>query len=312
MNLQKRRGGLLLLLVIVLCLLQFSAAAALAGSWRLDAPADQMLPRNLRLSAAALLAESPTEPGSLAALRISGSAQPSQAGMDGLYQRLRAETPGPIYLVDLREESHGFFAGAAISWHEEHNWGNRGRTIRAAQDDEQQRLSALQGTIEAVPLGREDSARLEAQELQAPAALSEEAAAVRAGFRYVRFTATDQCWPEVAVVDDFLRFYQALPPQPVWLHFHCQAGHGRTTSFMVLYDILRNPQLPLESIVLRQHLLGGTDLLAEAAGQDWLAVENRRKAKFLRLFYRYVQAEQAQGFALSWSEWLAQPQLENS
>jgi len=303
------RKKLMFLFVTVVCLLHLLTAETFAGSWRLDSPAEELLPRNLRLSSDDLAAEAPILKSGLAVLCISGSAQPSQPGLQSLYQRLRAETALPIYLVDLREESHGFFAEAAISWYEDHNWGNRGKTASASLQDEKQMLHAIAGTVRAVPLGREDTALFAAQELQAETAITEECAATAAGFRYIRFTATDQCWPDCAVVDDFLHFYKSLPSQPVWIHFHCQAGHGRTTIFMVLYDILRNPQLSLDNIVLRQQLLGGTDLLFEPGGMDWLAVENRRRAEFLRLFYRYVQEEQMQGFPLDWSDWLAQQSL---
>jgi len=67
--------------------------------------------------------------------------------------------------------------------------------------------------------------------------------------------------------------------------------------------------VPLETIVLRQKLLGGADLLAQAEGSDWLAVESRRRVGLLHLFYRYIQAEKDSGFAVSWSSWLEKQAL---
>ena len=80
---------------------------------------------------------------------------------------------------------------------------------------------------------------------------------------------------------------------------------------MVLYDILQNPELPLETIVRREQLLGGTYLLAEPDGTDWLSVETRRKAQNLRLFYRYVHQKKPQQFPVPWTNWLAAQAIDN-
>jgi len=294
------------LIMLYMC---FSLQTAFAGVWRLDAPAEQTWPRSFRMAKDDFPTEEAEMKAGLASLDISGSAQPSLLGLQNLYRFLQDKVSGPIYLVDLREESHGFFAGAAVSWYENHNWANRGKSNALTLADENERMAALTGTIEAVPLGLEDKALWNEAVLEDSTGMTEEIAAKRAGFQYVRFTATDQCWPEPSVVDAFVAFYRSLPQKSVWLHFHCQAGHGRTTIFMALYDMLRNPQVPLETIVLRQKLLGGADLLAQAEGSDWLAVESRRRVGLLHLFYRYIQAEKDSGFAVSWSSWLEKQAL---
>jgi hypothetical protein len=295
---------LMVCLFIGILYVAFSLQVAFAGVWRLDAPAESNWPRSFRMAADDLSTDGTEISDGLASLNISGSAQPSVLGLQNLYRFLEDKVSGPIYIVDLREESHGFFAGAAVSWYENHNWANRGKSNEASLGDENERMASLTGTIEAVPLGIEDKASWNEAVLEGSTGITEEQAAKRAGFQYVRFTATDQCWPEPAVVDAFVEFYRLLPKEPIWLHFHCQAGHGRTTIFMALYDILKNPRVPLETIVLRQRLLGGVDLFAQAEGADWLAVESRRKVAFLYLFHRYVAEEKDNGFAVPWSLWL--------
>ena len=38
-----------------------------------------------------------------------------------------------------------------------------------------------------------------------------------------------------------------------WLHFHCKQGIGRTTTFMIMYDIMKNAkEVSLDDIVKRQ------------------------------------------------------------
>lgn len=39
--------------------------------------------------------------------------------------------------------------------------------------------------------------------------------------------------------------------------FHCEAGEGRTTAYMAMYDMMKNPDVSLKDILYRQHLLGG-------------------------------------------------------
>lgn len=73
---------------------------------------------------------------------------------------------------------------------------------------------------------------------------------------YVRFTATDHLWPDAGEIERFRRFAANLP-KDAWLHFHCVAGEGRTTAFMTMYDMLKNPDVPYEDIVLRQLRIGG-------------------------------------------------------
>ena len=94
MNIQQRPCSLHLLLAIILCLLYFFTEPALAGSWRLDAPGQEVLPRNLRLSSDDFTAEDPSLKNGLLQLHISGSAQPSAAGFAALY--------GAVYLLTAR------------------------------------------------------------------------------------------------------------------------------------------------------------------------------------------------------------------
>lgn len=236
----------------------------------------------------------------------SASAQPSLKSLPLLYDVLKSETLSktPIYIVDLRQESHGFANGVPVSWYEEHNHANFGKSVNEIDQDEVDKLKSILGKqTEFLPLGKHDEAAFSKLTMLIDNVQNERHAAESTGFKYIRFAAADMVFPDPAVVDDFIKFYLSLP-QKHWLHFHCHAGHGRTTTFLVFYDILTYPDLSLEEIVQRQHSLGGSDLLAVGGGDDWYSEKNRERAEKLRQFYRYVKEERASNFTISWNDWL--------
>ena len=94
--------------IIFAVTLIFSRASA-EGLWRLDGDLKPELPRNFRI---------------FDDLKISASGQPSTSGLVFLYNELRQHTNGKIYIVDLREESHGFANGFPVSYYTEKNLAN--------------------------------------------------------------------------------------------------------------------------------------------------------------------------------------------
>jgi hypothetical protein len=105
-------------------------------------------------------------------------------------------------------------------------------------------------------------------------------------------------------VDRFIVAVRAFP-EKAWAHFHCEAGLGRTTTFMVLYEMLRNAtRVSLEDIVRRQKLLGyDYDVLRPAGPGNWKAPYMEDRMAFVRAFYNYARAN-PNGRPQIWSEWL--------
>ncbi len=286
--------------------------------WRIDADDVQGLPRNFRTMEDEFHAPYkkdmddsyvPTREG-LERLCASGSGEFSESGLQSLLEALAERTQMAICIVDLREESHGFFDGIAVSWYGERDWGNVGLTQEEALADEAERIHAAAGQMTAVAhLGGEKNP-LDEHEIFVEEAQTEKELVEAAGLRYKRITATDHIWPSPAAVDEFVQFYKSLP-EDIWLHFHCQAGEGRTTEFLAMYDILKNPTVPLQDILYRQCLLGGS-YVAHVEPEDstyWKVPYYVEKAKHIALFYRYVQENESAGFAVSWSDWLAAHEL---
>jgi len=275
--------------------------------WDIDLKLANALPRNFRTTDDPLKAskgETPATTG-LSDLRASGSGEFTPEGL----KLLLARTRGPMTVFDLRQETHIFVNALPVSWYASRDWANVGRSQRAIDADEDSRVESLKPGIEidirpgeAVKKGNANSA--ERQRVTVKRANTERDIVGGAGASYVRLTVTDHARPLDAEVDRFVLAVRALP-QDAWAHFHCEAGRGRTTTFMVLYDILRNAnRVSLEDIVRRQKILGyDYDVLQPAPTGNWKAPYTADRAAFVRAFYDYARAN-PNGRPQLWSEWL--------
>lgn len=231
-------------------------------------------------------------------LRIAGGGQPSKTTLAHLHEQLGLSIDTPLWVIDLRQESHGYLNEDAVSWHGVANAANRGKAAESVERDEQQRLAeAIDTNVQAVPMGHYDEAHIPYTFAEAVTGFATERHIARkSGLGYVRIAATDMRWPEPQAIDDFVRFYRSLPQEHGWLYFHCQAGQGRTTTFMVLYEILERPDCTADEAIAHQRTLGGADLSSGARYEG------------ICRFAQYVRANRATDFAQSWSDWLsAQP-----
>lgn len=273
--------------------------------WRYEGTGTGGLPKRFRTAQYPLTkaAWTPSTEG-LATLRVSGSANPGRNEFKPLLQTLQtAAGRGPVYIVDLRQESHGYLDNESVSWYGKDNRANVGLSTAAILQDEARRLAAAQGkTVTATAFGW---GKPQGNKTFTVTSTETEAAAVQAaGGRYVRFTLTDMLAPQPDQVDAFLKFYKHLP-KDAWLHFHCQAGMGRTTTFMTMADMLRNAdRVPVEDIAARQYLLKGVNLLegGKRDSDDWHDLAAVDRARFIKYFYDYVQAYPK--LNKSWSSWL--------
>ncbi|MBQ6298347.1 MAG: hypothetical protein IJK81_11820 [Selenomonadaceae bacterium] len=301
-------------LILFLSASIFSVASAkkIPDTWRLDGNASAEL-RNFRLMKDdwqnTLRGKEPTRQG-LEELHASAGAQPSLAALATLYDKIHTLEPdAKIFMVDLRQESHGFANSLPVSWYSNHNAANAGKTTAEVEKIEREQIKNLRGVETTFkPLGKSDTKMFKPITIIPRVVQTEDDASEQVGFTYVRFAAADMQFPAPEIVDDFIIFVANLPENS-WLHFHCHAGHGRTTTFLVMYDIMKNPDLSLEEICKRQYLLGGTNLLLEPEGDDWGAIKARDRAKKIRLFYDFVQGTRAEQIGLQWSEWLKENKL---
>lgn len=241
---------------------------------------------------------SPSHVG-LKSLKASGSAQFSAVGLTAIKARIPARE---ITIVDLRQESHGFLEGLPVSWWGKNNAANKGLNTREVEEEENDHLHQLRhkGATDAKVVHHEHKSSLE---LSTRGAMNEAQLAHELGLGYRRFAVTDEHRPTNETVDEFVSFARHLGPDH-WLHFHCMAGHGRTTTFLVMYDCMKNAkQVSLADIVRRQEQLGGVNVLAvEHHGKVEHHLQDR--ANFVRQFYEYCR-ENNDHYRTSWTDWLA-------
>jgi hypothetical protein len=142
-----------------------------------------------------------------------------------------------------------------------------------------------------------------------PKYLTEKECVEYLGARYHRIAVTDINRPEDSDVDEFVKFFKKLKKKEKrkgekhWLHFHCLAGQGRTTTFMSMSEMLQTSGPYMQSfkgILDNQHKVGGADLL-----NMWYAPSHVGWVNFLENFYEYAK-DKKNGYRSGalWSEWV--------
>lgn len=271
-----------------------------------DVSADAVMPRNFRTTdtICAFLenSKSTIDTKGLIGLCAVGSAEFSEAGLSWLKRRFGDS----LIIVDLRQESHGFVNGAAVTWYARNNWVNLGKAHEEALRDENIRLNTLARDKvirvydgKAVKHGVEDSGKF----VEIERVRSEQELAGQYNIRYFRLTVPDHMRPSDEEVDRFVAFVRNLGDGD-WLHFHCRAGMGRTTTFLVMYDMLRNAdKVSLDDIIARQAAVPPNYYLFKSREGSPQRGMYEDRTKFVKLFYEYAKAFCA-GEKANWTEWL--------
>lgn len=129
---------------------------------------------------------------------------------------------------------------------------------------------------------------------------SEQELVEAAGCKYVRIMATDHMRPTDEQTEAFIKLVRSLGESDA-LHLHCRAGMGRTTTYMLMYDMLRNAHhVGFDDIVKRQSELGAYGVFNWDPESKHKDCYTERK-KFIREFYAYAQRNPG-GIPKNWSE----------
>lgn len=275
---------------------------------------DLRKPRKFRSTSQDFLSKiaQPVNPKGLFDLNVSASAQFSSKQLKTIIDEVVADkriNPHEFVLVDLRQESHLFVNGYPVSFFSPNFSSSWGRSTKETEQDESEQrkklldqpLALIHYVIEKGKKGALGKTYQEAETLHQ--VQTEEMLAKQFGIQYVRFAVSDHMRPSDEIVDQFISFVAALP-KGSWVHFHCRGGSGRTSTFMTMYDMLRNGKyLGKEDILNRQVAMGGRNLSitnGEDKFRNDLAIERQR---FIDKFYLYVQAKDGLGVQ-PWSVWV--------
>ncbi len=239
-------------------------------------------------------------------LRISGSGQFSKESLEFFLARLPKEK---VVIVDLRGEFHGFANGKDISWKNKkrpsYNY-NVGLESGPLETSEKDLLKSLQTGNSMLFKTDQGTVEFLVEKAQTERELAEEL-----GVQYFRLPIADGRKPSDDEVDRFLVFYRTQPKDR-WLHFHCAAGEGRTTTLMCMVDMLENPGLPFKTILERQRAIGGLNL-EDMEGMAGELAEKKPWAEerilFLKSFYRFTV--QNPGLPETWSSWISRDMLKS-
>ena len=223
-------------------------------------------------------------------LNMSGSSEFTALSLIKLKKAI--DTDMTIIDIDLRQESHGFINGNAVSWYTKGDKGNAGLSLEEVTKRENAELASI-------PFGKELSLDKGKLTIVPTVVENEDKLVTSNNIKYFRIPVTDGKRPTDLMVDRFMEFV-LTQPENTWLHFHCKHGIGRTTTFMLLYDIVKNAKnVSLEDLMERQVILGGKNLL-ESKGT--------KRVEFIKDFYKYAK-ENDDDFKTTWTEWVKQNKI---
>jgi len=221
-----------------------------------------------------------------------------------------------IAIVDLRRESHCFVNGWPYFWYARpqgpdyvYDQYNAGKTAQEIEKDELVRIQKLlsDGIVTAYyPVEGETTVSpmdiTRQKQFMVQRAVTEKHIVEKHGLHYCRLPIVDRHAPTVQEVDDVLNFFKNN--QFSWLHFHCNAGKGRTTTALFMLDAFHNAKdVDFEILVQRQYLLGGIDLAMTEQLTPWETEWYKENLATCKNFYRYC-VENTDAYETSYSAWL--------
>lgn len=220
-------------------------------------------------------------------LNISGSAQFTKSQIENLKKSINKPN---ICIVDLRQESHGLVNDYAISFYDTKKVLNNGFTTEDTIKKENSELSKIK--INSTLNIYNKTGRL-FKEIIVNFVSNESSIVTDSGMKYERFAVRDNGTPTAMVVDNFVEFIKNKPSD-LHLHIHCDAGEGRTTTFMSMYQAMMNEtNLSLDQILAYQYNIGGIIL-----------TDNKDRAEFLKEFYNYVLENKGNNYQVPYSTWI--------
>ena len=214
-------------------------------------------------------------------------------------QEVRKKYPDDkITIVDLRGESHGFINGEPVTWHTVFEKDNQDKALSEISTNESDHLNAAakDQQITVNKILKKDRVNGWYKEISPTVidvnqAISEKDLAKKNGFEYQRFPIRDLDVPNETEFTRMVNFIKTLP-QDQKLYVHCAGGKGRTGTFLVLLDIIKNGKTTeLKEIFKRQNKLGAARLDKISTEESWNKKIAQTRLKIIENFYKTETAK---------------------
>jgi len=202
-----------------------------------------------------------------------------------------------LYIIDLRQESHGFLNNQTpFSWYAIKNWENLHKSVQRINSTEKKRFQKLNG-IENIPIyliqkKSNDGVVIEKTETKVSIvnALSEQQFLTEKGIENKRFYVADRMPDSPETIDKWINLLKSIDIRKTILYIHCRGGSGRTTQFMAIADIWFNAQNDsLNTILQREFVIGGKDLTQLPEKSHFSFYYAKKRLRLVSQVYAYVK-----------------------
>lgn len=243
----------------------------------LDQEADKLfqdLPKNTRFLGKKLEKNTSNKSLNLTGLEklsISGSAQFTKHQLGNLITKIlnaKSQTK-KIFIIDLRQESHGFLGNLPFRFYAKDNAINKDIPIDKIDEVESYEISKLD-SLEVLNIfsknENEKPISLEPENIKTEKEIVEFyqsfLAIKNVEIEYVRFHLQDHHFVHDDEMHKLKELLSSIDFKDTWIHFHCAGGKGRTTSFMIMTDMFFNKHnIPFEHYLMRHSYIGGSDFI---------------------------------------------------
>lgn len=243
-------------------------------------------------------------------LFISGSEAPSARGWADIANYIKQKKPldAQVVVIDLRQESHGYLNGRAINLTNKYDWINLDKSNEQSALAQQSWLRTLreQVTVSNILTPIQFALRdfSHGKTMVVIAVHDEQYYVNKQGFMYRHLYVTDHRAPADSEVDAFIHFIQSHPAN-TWFHVHCRGGKGRTTTFLAMYDMLKNAdKVTFEEIIARQASVPPYYNLQQTHRKEKeLTPYYEQRLMFLRHFHEYARQRLIGNCESAWHDW---------
>ncbi|MCE2687753.1 MAG: hypothetical protein LW595_04310 [Rickettsiales bacterium] len=197
-----------------------------------------------------------------------------------------------ILIIDLRKESHAFINDKPISWRSQFNLDNKEKQYQQILSEEKQKVNDLKKKSQIIvsEIIKKDEKNGWFSEIS-PIIVNvnkvetESEIAKRNGFDYKRIAIRDHSYPNKKQLTEIVSLIEKTSPKTK-IYVHCAAGRGRTTTFLTIFDIIKNGKdTTLEEIFKRQYKIGGSRLDKIDEDSKWREDLAKERLETIKSFY---------------------------